>query len=499
MKKILIFLFLIVTLFTTNITISANEVTFQNKITDTSPIDEDLKIIGLDIEDFYKPSNYSYDKWYIVGLSEAYVDNYVQTYFYLYNMSGVNFSKIEIDYFLNDISYTYELNILDYDAEHYLIKTKGFTYDYISKAQIKVENIITTYQYEDDINSGNIIEETKIDKSNFEATLNHSKDNDSISLNLNYNSTLIIDNYKVVQVEVFQDDNFLNNWNSFWTCSNASLLLYFYNFDFPDRIKPDNIEYAKFEYDYLKYYEMICLDSTDFTPSEYYSEYNIKELVNKETVIKEYDDTIKELSVNSHSQTLTFPNFYLGNRVQDGQFGNLNLSGELDSFSYDCSILLDATYKEWDRNYHTVKPLHNVPCNDIYYTTLDKVNIIELHYTINDQVYKAQVVSGPVDNDDFDDVVAEPPTNTNEISFFQKLLIDIADFMLKLVGINPGIVPNVIKYAISSVALVLLLILIIVLFPTLITIASAIINASFFIIKKIIQIITAPFRLFKRN
>ena len=90
MKKILIFVFAFFTFIFTFTTVQASEVKYTNIITDSTNIEDDFKILNLDIEDYYKPIVYDYQKYFVVAMSEAYIDaDTVQTYFYLYKASDI--------------------------------------------------------------------------------------------------------------------------------------------------------------------------------------------------------------------------------------------------------------------------------------------------------------------------------------------------------------------------------------------------------------------------
>ena len=62
MKKIyLVFLFLLsFSLFT--ISVSAETVNYNNIITDDTSIEEDFKVLGMEINDYYIPEKYDYKK-----------------------------------------------------------------------------------------------------------------------------------------------------------------------------------------------------------------------------------------------------------------------------------------------------------------------------------------------------------------------------------------------------------------------------------------------------
>lgn len=415
MKKIILFntLFLF---FCCALITKAEEVKHGNLITDETTIEEDFKLLNIDINEYYKPTKYDYQKWYVIGMSEGYVDsiNYeIQTYFYLYNpveygtsdsyMSTV--SSLYLTYKLEGQGENeYYCQKLDYNKEHLIYKVKGFKYEFTARTEICVTKIQHYNFYGSGITSD----------SGFKAVANHSKLN-GFQVELSFNSTLILEEYTVVEVEVHQDDNFINGWNSFWSGKNPSVLVYFYNFNFPEHIEYDSVEYAKFQYDYLTVYEKIWTKQNGiggpWIPDEEYSKDCIKDIKNKEKVISEYRNDSKTLRVNNNSQKLTFPTFYLGNRVNAKQFGTLKIEESDEKFfDFDCSILLESTHKirqDWYGYGPSGKLQHHYM--ELDYTTLDKVEILELHYKNDGILYKCQVVNKPVDNEDFDKVDTTPP------------------------------------------------------------------------------------------
>lgn len=433
LKKFISFL-LIVLWFGSLLGASAEVVTYKNVITEKTSIEEDFQILNIDINEYYKPTKYTYEKWYVIGMSEAYLGENIQTYFYLYNPTkygGADYMSTPASFTLNYVvNHGQEVSVsaakLDYNSTHLIYKVKGFNYSFIETADIHITKI-KHYNL-----SGNGI----TSDSGFQATTKHNRI-DGFQVELKFNTTLIIEEYKVVEIEVKQDDNFINNWNSFWDMGETSMLVYFYNFNFPNHIKYDSVEYAKFSYYYNFYYEKVYLDSSDFSPSSDYSEFNKKELRNREKVVSEYNSSSKALRVNKHSQELTFPTFYLGNRIQDKQFGTLEVSGNLESFNYDCSVLLDSTFRTTNRDIDWPKPFHRVPYNNIDYTTLDEVEMIELHYMHEGILYKAQVVVPPVDEEDFDHGTAQTPKPVAKDPWYVvlwKFMVKIGEVILKCFG-----------------------------------------------------------------
>lgn len=444
-KRALAILGIFLSLFTM-LYVSAEEITYQNVITDDTTIEEDFEILGMEVEDYYIPQSYDYDKWYVIAMSEAYIDKEIQTYFYLYNPAGlVVIPPLRINYSISEgeTSKT-DLTILEYDGEHGYLKANGFRYSYRESCTIAISSILSEYEEDDPINSGEVIKTYREDSSDFKASLTHSLLNESFGIELNFNSTLVIEDYHVVRVSITQDDNFINNWNTFWGGKEISLDLYFYNFNFPERIKYDSVEYAKFQYDYLTYYEEVYQFSGFGN--------NKKELRSEELVVSEYTNDSKTLRVNDRSQEMTFPTFYLGNRFDDGQFDLKNkilLSGEEEYFDCDCSVLLDSTYRDTIRISGEVMGVGCEVGQKLNYTVLDQIELLELHYKNNGILYKCQVVVPPVDDDDILDIIIG-----NDKSWIEKLLIKIADFILNLFQINPNLVPTWGKYIIGGAVLI---------------------------------------------
>lgn len=490
-KRALAILGIFLSLFTM-LYVSAEEITYQNVITDDTTIEEDFEILGMEIEDYYIPKSYDYDKWYVIAMSEAYIDKEIQTYFYLYNPAGlVVIPPLRINYSISEgQTLQTDLTILEYDAGHGYLKANGFKYSYRESCTIGISSILSEYEEDDPINSGEVIKTYREDSSDFKASLTHSLLNESFGIELNFNSTLVIEDYHVVRVSITQDDNFINNWNTFWGGKEISLDLYFYNFNFPERIKYDSVEYAKFQYDYLTYYEEVYQFS-GFGD-------NKKELRNEELVISEYTNDSKTLRVNDRSQEMTFPTFYLGNRFDDGQFDLKNkilLSGEEEYFDCDCSVLLDSTYRDTIRISGQVMGVGCEVGQKLNYTVLDQIELLELHYKNDGILYKCQVVVPPVDDDDILDIIIG-----NDTSWIEKLLIKIADFILNLFQMNPNLVPNWGKYIIGGAVLIVALVILVISIPGL---GKVIIKGLGILGTGIWFVVSLPFRLigklFKRE
>ena len=426
MKKFyLFFLFLFSFISISSISVSAETIEYKNIITDESTIEEDFNILKLDLEDFFIPKKYKVNKWYVVAMSESYVDDKIQTYFYLYNptLYKDNFPSLYIDYSINNVEdsfiVTKYLECLDLKG---IYKVKGFSYSYIKKVDIlltEIEHVLYDYSVDLDPNEDVPLIERYNFNTDFEANIEHSLLRNSFNLELKYNSTLIIEEYDVVEIEIFEDNNFINFWDDLWSFGkDGTLLAYFYNFNFPDRIKPEKINYAKFYYVYEEFEEVVLDGSAweDGTLKElgFNSRYvPYKNSLSKEKIINEYNDDSKTLRVNKNSQELTFPTFYLGNRIVDKQFGSLKVDLDSSYFDYDCSVLLDTTIKESNKLIEQIMGYGNHTATKYHYTTLNDIELLELKYTTDGVFYKCQVVNKPVDNED---IISGDATDNNNDS-----------------------------------------------------------------------------------
>ncbi len=416
------------------------------EITSKSSIKDDFALMGMDIDDYYISKNFDYSKWYVVAVSfEVLEEGKAQSYFYFYNPKKTSASAFEIRYKLNsnaDTDYFWQVKM---DTEHSLYKIKGVMFNYSPGMTYKlcIQNIMAG-----DVYSESEFEITAIFSSSAEM---------EVSVQTNFDSTIIIDEYDVVEIEVHQDDNFINGWNSFWSGKDPSVLVYFYNFNFPKHIKYDDVVYAKFQYDYLTIYEKIWTHQENFAgpwvPDDRYTQYNIRNINDSEKVISEYNSESRTIRVNNNSQELTFPTFYLGDRIKDKQFGTLKVTGEAAAqFNYDCSVLLDSTYKT-RRDWYGDGPSGklNQHYMELNYTTLDKVEMIELHYKNEGIVYKCQVINQPVDNEDF--VKGEATSSKPWYKDVWEFFILLGNFVLKIFGL--GFLPNVAKGIVGILSCIL--------------------------------------------
>lgn len=408
MKKLYILFTCIITLlsvFAFN-SVYASELTFDNTINDESTISEDFEALSLKLSDYYISKKHTIDKWYCVAVAESIINtNYdIQTYFYLYNPTVSPNDYITLNYKLNGTANSVDAENIEYSSTYGLLKVKGFKYAYTSVSTIDVYSISWVVDVDTMDGYG-------FASSDFTATTKHSINDKLIDVAMDFKSSLVIEDYNVVEVNVTADDNFINNWDEFWTATDTSLNIYFYNFNFPDHIEYDSVEYAKFNY-----IRKECVD--EIFRKEKYLGYNSYTTLSEEPVTNEYFNHNKNgsintntLRVNDSSIEMSFDVFHLGNRYKDGQFTfdeEKIVSGNLDYFDRDCSILIDSTYKStyWKLNLD----LGVDAISDWYeYETLDQVELIELHYENDGVLYECRVIQtdGPVDNEDFGNVSVE--------------------------------------------------------------------------------------------
>lgn len=414
MKKLYILFTCIITLlsiFAFN-NVYANEFTFDNTINDESTISEDFEALGLKLSDYYISKKHTIDKWYCVAVAESIINtNYdIQTYFYLYNPTVSPNDYITLNYKLNGTANSVDVENIEYSSTYGLLKVKGFKYAYASASTIDVYSISWVVDVD-------TMEGYGFAKSDFTATTNHSISDKLIDVGMDFQTTLVVEDYNVVEVNVSADDNFVNNWDEFWSGEEVSLNIYFYNFNFPDHIEYDSVEYAKFNYIREKYYDVEYYvgdwsDVNGYEPEQH----TLKE---SNPITNEYFNRNKNgsintntLRVNDNSIEMSFDVFHLGNRYNDGQFTfneDKIVSGDLDYFDRDCSILIDSTYKKVSTISGQVMGVGAKVGESSEYETLDEVELIELHYENDGVLYECRVIQsdGPVDNEDFGNVTVE--------------------------------------------------------------------------------------------
>lgn len=458
MKKTIYTLFIGFMLFLCSMSVSAASTKYQpNVFTDETTIEEDLQNLNIDINDYYKPKNYNYEKWYVIGMSEGYVntDTFdIQTYFYLYNPSEYGatnnymstVANIYLSYKIGE--HGKEVNRfsalkLDYNKEHLIYKVKGFEYSFVEQAEIHITKIQHYNFYGSGITSD----------SGFKSITNHSKIN-GFQVELSFNSTIIIDKLECISLDVLPESNF-GNW--FFNVSfkelvidniiDKKLRLYFYNFNFPKSIQPDSIEYAKFSYykeNWLK--ERKRVGSTAIWHWEEVS----NEKIIEEHVISEYFPGTHKFQVGKYSEELEFETFVLGNRIEKEEHGYLEFSEEQKkSFNYDCSILLDNEYViVRDSDGGTISYSESTS-----YTKLRDIDFLELWYKKDGIVYKCQVVSQAPEDEYKGEVGSNKPKTKSWWDLFLEFLIKMFDFIFfEMLGYSFWI-PDIAKQIISGIIL----------------------------------------------
>ena len=408
--------------FFSTISVSAKTQEYKNVIDDSTTIENDITTIGLSYEDYhihhidffdfstndqYNKTVENWDKFFIVGMSERLLENkQIQTYFYVFNPIYHSLDNQD-EHYLRNIEFNYSINqnpSYKTDSFEFLMqdngifKFKGFIYDYSDSATISIRSIHSYCNFCKD----------KTFNTDFVAEVKHEYNDGNLSIALKYDSDLIIEEYKVVEDQVGPDNNLINNWNEFWERKQTNMLVYFYNFNFPKHLLPDSIEYAKFEYNLLKYHEVNYISGFKGGFGTYENEG--KTLIKNEKIISEYNNESRKLQVNGHSQVLNFPTFYIGgNRYEDGQFGDLKLTNKED-FDYDISILLDSTFEQTQSISGQLLGTSATVGTVKDYTIMDNVNFIELHWTKDGVSYHSRIITPEVGNDEFDHGVASDPT-----------------------------------------------------------------------------------------
>lgn len=386
MKRIFISIIMFFSIFF-SLNVYAEEIKYGNVINDNTTIEEDFNVLGIELDNYYYST--TFEKAYVVAMSEAYVNNNIQTYFYVYIPANTGTIVINsLTYKINNIEKTYNSSQY-YDLSRYcLYKYKGFMYEYKKEVNISISSIVA--------GTNKKIYSTG---SYFCAKNTHSYLDGSFSSELNFNSTLIINEYKAFPVEIPASSNFASAWTEFWDIEEKDLYLHFYNFNFPNNIKPDSINYARFNYDMVRYVETWERVGTGIN-------HQIKEVA-RNNLDKEYNPGTHKFKTNNFSQELSFETFVLGNRVTKGEFDYIDMSPYSTDFDYDCSILLDSTIST--KLYQMTSQTNN---NFL----LENINFIELDYEIDGVIYKSQIVAPSID-------VEDPPINPDVID--EESLFDI--------------------------------------------------------------------------
>ena len=422
MRKVIFIFLLVISFCFSAVDISANTINYDNVITDYTTIEEDFEVLNMDISNYYMLDE-TIQKTYVVGYSEAIVEeDYIQSYIYVYrsykidNADSIYFGNIS--YSINNKEYaldsSYELHCIG----GYLYKLKGFKYSYIKNVDIKitVDNLVAVFQED----SYPYEKEYEANCNEFEVSISHSQlsDNAPFEMEIDFDSVLIIDEMQLVRVnvqpELWESCSFAGWWNTFWDYDNKALYLHFYNFNFPDNIEVDSIEYAKFEYDYVYYQHNILYGLTGELIK------NDKKEKTRETKIKEYTPGTHNFDTANQSGELEFETFTLGNRITKGEFPEYVSFSEEEKklFDYDCSILLDSS----------VSKAHGVPTDYVmYYYQLEYVDFLELHYMNDGILYKCQVITTDVGTPDNPEIPVDgddPSEENNPWDLFLKWFMD---------------------------------------------------------------------------
>ncbi len=451
MFKFIILFVAFISPFFTSFNTNASTVDYVN-VSDTSTIEEDFKLLELDINNYYlnEPNLEDYrdlpngsdlyfedvlkrDEFYFVALSQTYLEDTkeFQVYLYMYNQIPHSFKQqeydylysVKIDYKLNNLTNTnYLLLPLSKVDERGLYKFKAFTYKAditsvdleITKASIRCDNHTITKDY------------------SFTANINNQLVDNNYNITLKFNSTLILKEYTAVEVYLDKDsgwDQFCEDAMNWFGGEWTSVKVVFYNFNFPNNIVPDSIDYANFTYD---------KKTTKSKNSMVYEEFT-------ETLDNSYLPGDNTINVSDHSSKFYFPTFYIGNRIKDNQFGSLEFTNEQIKLfeNYKCSILLDVL------NYTETKHLTT---KYEEFQKITNIDLLELWYTKDGVQYKCQVIADEVDPSPIVPEVATP--------WYMQLLDWILkhpfEALLYFVGIVVGL-PLIISIAPSIFSIIIMI------------------------------------------
>ena len=445
-------------------------------ITESSSLRDDLALLGLDINDYYLNDNAGLTDLYLIAIGESYVDGFVKQYYYLYYPgykanAFVDLYRIVFD--INGYSYNFDVSdSVEYD-ERGLAKLSGA----VLQLQDTIEMKCTGFEG-DVVQNGIDVANSHFD-SEFTYYAERSYENDVFTNDYNYTSYLVIQNYEVVRVNVDEDEGYFDNWSEFWNASDSSVDLYFYNFDFPDRIAPDFIEYAKFSYLYKQYekYEYLTEDLYDLYKDQRGEPYD--NLLSSTPLVNEYYPGSKNLTLkcgyfNTSTVSVDYDVFYLGNRYSDGQFhftDDTIVEGDVSAFDRDCSILIDMSYKKVTPQYIGVMGAATIELANITeYSALDEVVLIELCYSVDGDYVQSFVIDTPVDEDDIIDFEVNANMFPDDDFGDLEIILGILIFVVGLVALS---------YVVPFVK----------------TILSGLIDAISFLIQLLVSLITLPFEL----
>lgn len=444
--------------------IRAADFSIKDKITDTSSIERDFKVLNINIDDYHPfddKANIAQDiqtKLYIVGYSERYIDEEnVQCYLYVYYPYAKKNPIKQFDsnlLFYDETIYNIKQGVV-FD-EHCLAKIKIFTRPVKEEDQISIQSIkLFNYNYSRDYTNWLVEYRCSSDSDGFVIQTKHPENQEYV--NISYMGTMIIEEYMVVKVSISEDDNFFNAWNSILEGGYEHYLdVYFYNFNFPKDITVDNILSAKFNYDYHHIYKN---ESNAINDEKHYFK-DLTDFYKAEIEPRrdqEYTPGKKILRVNNNSVELDFDTFYLGNRVKDEKFYFKNKISDIDEekFDYDCSILLDSTFRKEKWYYHYPNPLIAVGeiCGyKTEYTTLDDIEFIELTYDYKGTVHKKQIAAPSVDESE----IVEGGTIEDVPKSLFDQIIDFLKTLFEGMGFNWNVVVMWFYIIVGVVAFILL-------------------------------------------
>lgn len=499
LKLYIVFILVIVFTFIASVHVSADTIVYEDKIDENTTIQDDFKLLGLDYSSFHKSKKYlDNPEAYIIAMGETYLNDMskenMQTFIYLYTpFEYEQIKSISFKYSVNDDSktYTYEadglINPFLYSSSNGLLKVNGFKYEcskndkitiQLSSVTYRIKNVLTNNDY---INVTHTFNDGMMEENNtdvFEAVCTHNEK--TLQIDLQFNSTLIIDEYEAVCVPIYQDDTFINKWNSGWSGEWNGLDLYFYNFNFPDSIKVDSVEYAKFSYYYKHYY--------DIRHTSLFEDKTESKLLDTEFKVNEYSNETKTVNVNKNSVVVDFPVFSLENRISSGQFDSYTRIYESykNNFDYDCSVLIDTTTNTEKR-----RSMQGVTTFYYDYTRLDDIELLELHYVSNGSLYKAKVITEPIKEEDVNgtDITKDDLPKKEADNPFTELLDIFNEFKnSEFVSWFMDNYPNTLYVAIAIV------IGIFILMPIAIGLLPSFISG---LIKLLIKLISMPFKALK--
>lgn len=398
--------------------VNAAELDGEYLFTDTSDPLEDLRKLGIDPTLYFlTEENQEFtDKWYVIGISESFdYTNTVSNYVYLYNPYTAWYSNIDLSLEFKYRGGTYTLYSPDSSFGNYnespLIAPESCSVGYLNGIyKFKIKMGITGRESERYYSFGNIRHKNKNGEvitnncSFFNATFNDRKNGDIVESSFSINSMVFIENDEIFSIMLF-DDN-LSWWEGFKSHYGFDAIpqLFFYNFS--TNVDIDEIVYAKVIYDAVYYRYMTDMGDhgrwekvpthTNY-PDMYYG------------FLSEYGAT-REIKQGTYSYdwggvgTYEFDYFHTpaSERFTDGEFNSFKNQGlDQEKFSsYDHSIL-----------FHIGGVKGAVLDSLQFYTTIENMQLVELHYLKDGVLYRAYIVDGD-GNDENIEVPTLPPSQS---------------------------------------------------------------------------------------